>query len=168
MTQALTKLAFLLGNADDDVRKNARELISKNLKGELTEPDSRRIFEHESPPAVDVRHRLADLMWAISNDDLRTVKLTLDDDTINAYSSEGSTPLHLASRLGRVEIVRELLAHGAFVFCRSAEFLAERGHTPLFYAQKFQHTKVVDLLVECGAHLLSTELQKQESALDEE
>ncbi|MDO4557740.1 MAG: ankyrin repeat domain-containing protein, partial [Planctomycetia bacterium] len=58
----------------------------------------------------------------------------------------GETPLHLASRHGRVELVTELLRFGASVNSQNRE-----GATPLLLAAQEGHTEVVRLLLDAGA-----------------
>lgn len=132
------------------------------MRGELTIPNEKRVFEHQEP-AITIRHRLADLMWAIQKDDLESIK-SMDISCLNELSAEGSTPLHLASKLGRTSIVKHLLAQGAFVFSRTSG--PSGSHTPLFYAQFGGHQEVVDLLVTCGAHLTSYESNRPEESND--
>lgn len=139
----------LPGNLD---RKLIESLISRNLRGELTIPEEKKVFEHEDNP-TSVRHRLSDLLWAIQHRDLKHLQDLIEDDTINAYSAEGSTPLHLASLLGYSDVAKILLDHGAFVFAKTKI----AGQTALHLAQSGNHLELVELLKSCGAHLRQTE-----------
>lgn len=147
----MTKLAYLLGSDGVDDKSTMR-LIGKNLHGEVSVPDKEKAFEH-AEELICVRHRSTDLLWAIQNNDLPGVRASLDDETINAYSPEGSTPLILAAQLGHEPVVELLLDNGAFVFARSKPY----GHTALYFAQKNGSHGMIDLLLRSGAHLLSTE-----------
>lgn len=156
---ALTKLAYLLGSeavvADGgkQVAAAAADLVGRNLRGELTVPDEKKAFEHGDVP-TSTRHRVSDLLWAIRADDLTLVRESLlDDETINAFSAEGSTPLLLAVELGNARMVQLLLDQGAFVFTKSKM----SGHSALYLAQTKGHEKIVAMLMECGAHLGSGE-----------
>lgn len=152
--QALTKLAYLLGSSTEkEGGKNPLQLISQNLRGELTVPDKRQVYEH-SEESISERHRLTDLLWAIRDDDVSGVRSSLDDDTINAYSPEGATPLILASQLGHVEIVRILLDNGAFVFAKTKD----SGHSALYFAQKNEFQQIQEVLMQSGAHLAPGEI----------
>lgn len=142
---ALTKVAYLLGAIQNST--DAAMLVGTNLRGELSKPDKQKVYEHESTSS-SVRHRLSDLLWAIQKGDLEEVILYIDDDTINAFSAEGTTPLQLACQLGHVSIVQRLLDQGAFVFAKSKS----TGHTALDIAKQSNHEGITQMLRECGAH----------------
>lgn len=120
----------------------------------MTIPDEKKVFEHEDNP-TSLRHRLSDLLWSIQNRDLEQMQELIQDDTINAYSAEGTTPLHLASRLGFLDVVEILLNHGAFIFAKTKI----GRQTSLRLAQSGNHLDVVDLLKSCGAHLPHNEAE---------
>ncbi|CCG82281.1 Related to Lysophospholipase [Taphrina deformans PYCC 5710] len=107
---ALTKLTYLLGSNNVDRRSDASSLISQNLRGEMTLPREKKAFEHGDVPS-SVRHRLADLLCAIESNELALAKDVLDDDTINAVSAEGTTPLQFAVTTGNDRMVQLLLDH---------------------------------------------------------
>ncbi len=67
---------------------------------------------------------------------------------INAHSSDGWTPLHLAAFFGHAKIVELLLAHGADVAARSAN---PTGNTPLHAALAANQKMAVGLLIGHGA-----------------
>lgn len=56
------------------------------------------------------------------------------------------SPLHVATKWGRANMVSLLLAHGAIIDCRTRDLL-----TPLHCAARSGHEQVVDLLLEKGA-----------------
>lgn len=56
------------------------------------------------------------------------------------------SPLHVASKWGRVNLVILLLARGAIIDCRTRDLL-----TPLHCAARSGHDQVVDLLLDKGA-----------------
>jgi uncharacterized protein len=74
----------------------------------------------------------------------------LDDapDSINIYSPDGWTPLHLAAFFGHVKIAELLLAHKADVAARSRN---SNGNTPLHAALAGNHKFVAGLLIGAGA-----------------
>src|SRR4051812_48579074 len=68
--------------------------------------------------------------------------------TINAYSDDGWTPLHLAAYFGNTKIAEMLLGQGADVTARSRN---STGNTPLHAALAGNHKLVAGLLVGHGA-----------------
>ena len=56
------------------------------------------------------------------------------------------TPLHRAALNNKIEAVAALISHGADVNARN-----EFGQTPLMYASKWGHAKVVEALLDAGA-----------------
>ncbi|VDQ14598.1 unnamed protein product [Trichobilharzia regenti] len=54
--------------------------------------------------------------------------------------------LHLASKEGRTDVVRELLSHGA-----SVHLITKKGNTALHIASLAGHLDIVKLLIDCGA-----------------
>jgi ankyrin repeat protein len=72
---------------------------------------------------------------------------TVDVD-INAHSSDGWTPLHLASFFGHAKVIELLLAHGADVAARSTN---STGNTPLHAALAANQKMAVGLLIGHGA-----------------
>jgi ankyrin repeat protein len=78
----------------------------------------------------------------------------LDAATVNGYSYDGWTPLHLAAFFGHLEPARLLLAAGADVGAVSKNSLA---NTPLHAATAGKHGDVALLLLEHGADPLRTD-----------
>jgi ankyrin repeat protein len=71
-----------------------------------------------------------------------------DQTSVNAYSGDGWTALHLASFFGHPKIVELLLANGADVTSRSRN---HNGNTPLHAALAGHHTMVAGLLLGADA-----------------
>jgi len=67
---------------------------------------------------------------------------------IDAVVKNGKAPLHLASELGRVEIARLLLDHGADVNNRRGA-----AQMPLHFAAMHGHVEIVRLLIDRGADI---------------
>jgi uncharacterized protein len=67
----------------------------------------------------------------------------------NAAPISGETPLMAASRAGNLDAVKALLIHGADVNATEHG----RGQTALMWAVAEHHPKVVEVLVEAGAHV---------------
>ncbi|UYV74259.1 hypothetical protein LAZ67_11002694, partial [Cordylochernes scorpioides] len=68
------------------------------------------------------------------------------EDIIKNNLYHFDTPLHLATRLGKVEIVRILFKNGAYINVRN-----EYGHTPLHEALLKNHFEIFLDLIEAGA-----------------
>ena len=66
---------------------------------------------------------------------------------VNSRDQYGFTPLHLASRYGRLNVVHELLRHGAHVNPRSLY-----GETPLHVAAIAKHPRIVHALIKAGTN----------------
>jgi ankyrin repeat protein len=88
---------------------------------------------------------------AIESADLAAVKALVEEghpaDTPIAYVEKDATPLYKAAGQGRTEIVRYLIAHGANVNYRGAEW----GKTPLSEAASNGFDDVVEILIKAGA-----------------
>src|SRR5215210_2073346 len=80
--------------------------------------------------------------------EIERVERTLDASTINAYSADGWTPLHLAAFFGHPKIAELLLAQQADVAARSRN---NNGNTPLHAALAGDHKLVAGLLIGHGA-----------------
>src|SRR5262245_11198920 len=90
------------------------------------------------------------LFEASAAGELERVERLLDDDALSivAFSTDGWTPLHLASFFGHPRIVELLLARGADPLVRSRN---PNGNTPLHSALAGNHKFVAGLLMGAGA-----------------
>src|SRR5260221_2689676 len=70
------------------------------------------------------------------------------DLTLTVQNKDGWTPLHSASRNGRLEIVQFLVEHGADLTVQDKD-----GWTPLLLVSHNGHLEIVHFLVEHGADL---------------
>jgi ankyrin repeat protein len=73
--------------------------------------------------------------------------LAAEPDTVNTFSPDGWTPLHLAAFFGYPKIVELLLAHDADVIAHSRN---PTGNTPLHAALASNHAFVAGLLLGAG------------------
>ena len=80
--------------------------------------------------------------------------LGTDSSAVNAFSSDGWTPLHLASFFGHLKVAELLLAHNADVTARSRN---STGNTPLHAALAGNHKLVAGLLIGRGADVNATD-----------
>jgi ankyrin repeat protein len=74
--------------------------------------------------------------------------------SVNEFSSDGWTPLHLAAFFGHVKVAELLLAHDADVTARSRN---TTGNTPLHAALAGNHKLVAGLLIGRGADVNATD-----------
>ena len=81
------------------------------------------------------------LCRAISKGDLDAVKKFIEYGSDVNESFEGVTPLMLAARYNRVEIIKLLLEKGA-----KADAKDERGHSALYYAESSKSTDAIAVL----------------------
>ncbi|CAG9773806.1 unnamed protein product [Ceutorhynchus assimilis] len=80
------------------------------------------------------------------DDSVLASNITLDKFNVNMCNIEGFTPLHLAAKYGRTEILRILLDSGAPLnVCDNKTF-----YTPLHLAVMFQRVQTVKELLKCG------------------
>jgi ankyrin repeat protein len=82
--------------------------------------------------------------------ELERIERLLDEEgaSVNGYSDDGWTPLHLAAFFGHTKVAEILLAHDADVAARSRN---SNGNTPLHAALAANRRMVVGLLVGHGA-----------------
>ena len=88
--------------------------------------------------------------------ELERVERVLDSSTINTYSLDGWTPLHLAAFFGHPKITELLLAQNADVTARSRN---ANGNTPLHAALVGNHKFVAGLLIGHGADVNAADAQ---------
>lgn len=75
-------------------------------------------------------------------------KYNIDETLINTPNYIGETPLHIASKVGDVNVIKFLLENKAFVNAKN-----KTGETPLFYAVQGLNLEVISLLLKYGAVL---------------
>ena len=88
--------------------------------------------------------------------EIERVERMLDASTINAYSADGWTPLHLAAFFGHPKIAELLMARGAAVAARSRN---PNGNTPLHAALAGNHKFVAGILIGHGADVNAADAQ---------
>ena len=167
---ALTKLSYLLGKGLTS--ETVKQLLKISLRGELSLPHVDK-FSQKSKAISDVLDNVLNLQTL--NETQETLKRALypslfitacsinnitaisdilkefEPDTnwlVNAFDYDARTPLHICCQKGHLETVQVLLEYGALVHIKDSF-----GHTCLFYALKYKHVLLVNLLVSSGARL---------------
>ncbi|KPI92179.1 PREDICTED: L-asparaginase 1 [Papilio xuthus] len=164
---ALTKLSYVLSKTELTLQKKT-ELMSRNIRGELTNTSTIAIEDHTLIDAiasslnitcprklVEVTEKVfsALLFYAIDHNDFRGVKKILDMGAdVNVQDSDGKTALHQAVIKGNIEIIEYLLKNGASVHLKT-----KCGESPLLTAVKHDEESVIKLLLQCGAHLTTAD-----------
>ena len=80
----------------------------------------------------------------------RVERLVDSGASVNAYSDDGWTPIHLAAFFGHAQVAELLLAHDADVRARSRN---QTGNTPLHAALAANQSLIAGLLIGNGADL---------------
>lgn len=95
-----------------------------------------------------VCHPLCDCDDCIKQFESSTIPSSENIETlnINACNSEGYSPLHIAAKCGRTDILRLLLDSGALVNLKTNK----HHFTPLHLACKYQRIQIVRELLKCG------------------
>ncbi|KAI5803486.1 asparaginase-domain-containing protein [Peziza echinospora] len=166
---ALTKLSCLL--ADPTLTLTSiRSMMSKSLRGEITEMTLPTFAHPQEPPTPNHPSTLAPkqaslsaLGYAIKSCSLPSVLLALQQSKadhpaqflLNEFDYAGFTPMHIAATSPCPDILREFLKQGASVHLRTMQ----DGHTPLFLAAENGLVENVRCLREAGAHLHAEEVE---------
>ena len=93
-----------------------------------------------------------EIIEAVKKGDVEKVKLILEKNPQGASDKDegGFTPLHHATNLSNLDIVRLLLTNNADVNAKDS-----RGRTPLYLASWKKQKKIADLLLKNGADIFS-------------
>ncbi|KAH7257947.1 ankyrin repeat-containing domain protein [Fusarium tricinctum] len=71
-------------------------------------------------------------------------------DNFKSQGAKPGSPLHIASAMGHLKVVKTLIAYGANV-----DEVDAAGYTPIHYATRNNHAEIVVLLLENGADIHS-------------
>ncbi|XP_039294845.1 tyrosine-protein kinase Shark [Nilaparvata lugens] len=107
-----------------------------------------RAINGTRPPHNSILHGRTNLLHRATKEGNLTVVselLKCGYRSLEAKNEDGQTAVHLASRLGKNDILEKLISHGASVNCRDTE-----GCTPLHYACQMNLPDTVAILVEKG------------------
>jgi hypothetical protein len=106
-------------------------------------------FERIFPPKTPSEPRGTELYYATLCGLFRIVKFLITEHSQDVQASgfgNNTTPLHLASSRGHVEVARVLLKHGAVITAQD-----KYGKTPLHWASSRGHLELARVLLEHGA-----------------
>jgi ankyrin repeat protein len=103
---------------------------------------------HEIADAVIEAGAEIDVFAAAATGRMRELRHSVTPETVNGYSYDGWTPLHLAAFFGHLDAARLLLDEGADVHAVSRNSLA---NTPLHAATAGKHDEVALVLLSAGA-----------------
>jgi len=81
------------------------------------------------------------MAFAIRNDLDNTIKFSFNTENVNAIDEKGYTALMYACANGNLEIVELLLEYGA-----DSSITTSKGNTALYFAERKQYWKIIDLL----------------------
>jgi ankyrin repeat protein len=94
-------------------------------------------------------HTSLDLFSSARSGDVRRARKTISAGVaVDTVDSTGRTPLCLASKYGRTEVMKLLLINGADVNHRDSE-----GRTPVYHAIYSRSNEAIRMVVEAGADL---------------
>ncbi|XP_011305396.1 L-asparaginase isoform X2 [Fopius arisanus] len=157
---ALTKLSYVLSKTNWDIQEK-RKMMETNLRGELTTCErvnfqDRQLFLNWLGLSTETElNKLAPIIFpamlieaVIAKDVEKLELLRLNCADISQPTSDGRTALHVACSLGDLDIVRKLLEMGANVHIKDL-----LNRTPLTEAIEHYYYEVIELLIQCGAHL---------------
>lgn len=107
---------------------------------------------------VDARARVRLQTSTVTHKGTRYHHAKQDDITFVFLCQEDQTPLHIASRLGKTEIVQLLLQHMAH-----PDAATTNGYTPLHISSREGQVETASVLLEAGAsHSLATKVGLEE------
>jgi ankyrin repeat protein len=127
----------------------------KHVKGVQASIDKKadittNISSDSRPPYADSPPRCSLLHRAVKNIDISTSKLLLEAGAaVSVPDDTGATPLHIAARLGSVELCQLLIETGAKINAEGTR----NDPGVLHEAAKNGHVEALSLLLEAGAHV---------------
>ncbi|XP_037812456.1 L-asparaginase [Lucilia sericata] len=160
---ALTKLSYVLGKSEWplDIKK---QMIQSNLRGELTSTSGPKMEEYDLVDAVarslhlsspqELSQLGATLFPAMMNaavvaGDLQKINnLKAYGADLSGVNQDHRTALHLACIEGNISVVKHLLLNGVSVHIRD-----RYERTPLIEAITNDNHDIIQMLINCGAHL---------------
>ncbi|KAI4092894.1 MAG: hypothetical protein L6R37_007496 [Teloschistes peruensis] len=99
---------------------------------------------------IELNTTYDDALYRINDQNNEDASLAKNVLILTQISSDGYTPIHLASRKGHLEAVRLFLDHGV-----PPDIRDKAGHTPLQYATFRGSLETVELLLERGANIMA-------------
>ncbi|XP_036319118.1 L-asparaginase isoform X2 [Rhagoletis pomonella] len=160
---ALTKLSYVLGKVGLSLEQK-KEQMQTNLRGELTSSVGAKMEEFDLVDAVARSMHLstpeelgqmcatlfpAMLNTAVQEGDInKIINLKAYGADLSCVNHDHRTALHLACNQGNFAVVNHLLMNGVSVHIRD-----HYDRTPLLEAIAGDHHDIIQILINCGAHL---------------
>ncbi|XP_067641032.1 L-asparaginase isoform X2 [Eurosta solidaginis] len=160
---ALTKLSYVLGKTCISLEQR-KELIHTNLRGELTSSVGAKMEEFDLVDAVarsmhlstpeELGQMCATLFPAMLNSAVqegninKITNLKAYGADLSSVNHDNRTALHLACNQGNLPVVNHLLMNGVSVHIRD-----HHDRTPLLEAISVDNHDIIQVLINCGAHL---------------
>ena len=144
---ALTKVMERNGITDKELYENSREeLNSRYLQIDYLSKENQLREAKQYENYREIYYFSFPIFWAISNNDIEVVKEMINSENVNLSikNKDGVTPLILAVKLNRIEIVDLLLENSKKIKINQRD---PDGFTAFILAAKLLHLEILEKLI---------------------